>query len=460
VLKFENLSGDAKLDWISVAAAKVLAAQLTGAPHALGELVPSISDAYGSGATEVVHGYFDGAESFHVSVEDLATHKMVSQIDARSATIKTMGEVARSIDSQALPFSTASEDALKLWATGGYEQAVAKEPGFSAAWLGWVDQLARSGDSAKASEVAQRALHLTPALASPVDTAQIEVLAATLSGDLVWRSEALGKLAQLIGLDGRLWQTEGDVSMLARNFRKAAEAYEQAAKLPPASPNAWNMLGYAQAYAGDLDKARASLAEYAKIPNQQLNALDSLGEINFISGKFAEAREAFLEAYKKNPTFLNGADLAKSAYAQWFAGDHDGADKTVGDFLAGRAKANDPLMTWRQAVWWYSTGRQEKAREALEIAVSKPLASQQLAVWKSPPIPGNLGQLKQAYEHTAPAQDGLVRTFYAAALLEAGNKEEARKLTQWWPVPEAGGDPLFQAFLFPKFLEVRKALGQ
>ena len=28
------------------------------------------------------------------------------------------------------------------------------------------------------------------------------------------------------------------------------------------------------------------------------------------------------------------------------------------------------------------------------------------------------------------------------------------KLVALWPLPESGGDPLYQAFLYPKFLEV------
>jgi hypothetical protein len=42
--------------------------------------------------------------------------------------------------------------------------------------------------------------------------------------------------------------------------------------------------------------------------------------------------------------------------------------------------------------------------------------------------------------------------------LEAGKKDEARKLVALWPLPELDGDPVYQAFLFPKFIEVRKAV--
>jgi len=65
--------------------------------------------------------------------------------------------------------------------------------------------------------------------------------------------------------------------------------------------------------------------------------------------------------------------------------------------------------------------------------------------------------LRQTYERTPPATDGLVRTLYASALLQAGQKDEARKLVERWPLPE-GSDSFFQAIMYPRFLELRKAL--
>jgi hypothetical protein len=52
----------------------------------------------------------------------------------------------------------------------------------------------------------------------------------------------------------------------------------------------------------------------------------------------------------------------------------------------------------------------------------------------------------------------LARTFYAAALLGGGQREEARKLVALWPLPDAAGDPALEPFLYPSFLELREKL--
>jgi len=64
------------------------------------------------------------------------------------------------------------------------------------------------------------------------------------------------------------------------------------------------------------------------------------------------------------------------------------------------------------------------------------LGGAQLALWKDPSkLPHDPALLKQAYERTPPAADGFTRVFYAAALAQAGQKDEARKLIALWPLP-------------------------
>jgi hypothetical protein len=137
------------------------------------------------------------------------------------------------------------------------------------------------------------------------------------------------------------------------------------------------------------------------------------------------------------------------------------------EFLIARVKQHDPLTTWREAVWLYATGRQAQAQSSLQRSLgdddlpkeTRDLTEKQLALWKAPgALPKDPGALKTLYERTPPSQDGLIRAFYAKVLLGSGRKEEARKLVGLWPLPEAGGDPLYQAFLYPTFLEVRKAV--
>ena len=439
--------------------------QLTGTARALPEVTVLPSDAYAFGATRLVHGYYDGATSFHISVEDTATHKMVIEERFNAPVLEAISKAALELDPQAHPFSTSKQASVEAWAAGNSEQAVALDPGFSTGWLSWAEQLAQSNKQ-QALEVVSRALALKPPLKSEVDRAQLELVAATIKDDVQGRGAALDKIVHLIPQDSRLWNNLAESSMLARNFPKAVEAYRETLRLSPSDGLIRNMLGYSQAYAGDLDSARASLVEYGKVPGQAANSLDSMGEVSFLNGKFKEAEDAFLSVSKTSPGFLGGAALAKAAYARWFGGNQEGADQLMRDFLIARVKEKDPNTDWREAVWLYSTGRAAQAQASLEKALvsgnltpeARTLVEKQIQVWKNPALPRDPDQLKAIYDHTPPAQDSLVRVLYAAALLERGQKDEARRLLKHWPLPETGGDPLLQGFLYPRFLETRRAL--
>jgi hypothetical protein len=192
-----------------------------------------------------------------------------------------------------------------------------------------------------------------------------------------------------------------------------------------------------------------------------------MGEVLFLNGQFAEAEKQFLDAHEKNPAMLSGGDLSKAAYARWLGGDLPGADQIFARYLGFRTKARDPSVLWRQAAWLYATKRSQQAIATLSDPAAKAspqmaeLAAKQLEVWKNPVLPHDLGALRQAYEHTPPAADGLLRTAFAAALLDSGNAAniaEARKLLQHWPLPDQAGDPYLQSLLYPKFQELKGKL--
>jgi tetratricopeptide (TPR) repeat protein len=439
---------------------------LTGAPRTLATRVSTVSDATLSGATRLVHGYFDGPSSFHIAIEDAATHKMVATRDLTFPPLAAMNQLAHLINPDALPFSGTKDESISAWGARNFEQAVAEDPGFGAAWLGWVQQLVAQRENQKALEVANRAL--AAPLRSEIERAQIETLAAGLRDDAPRRMDGVAKLASLIPLDAQLWRTLAQERMNARQFPEAAEAYRKTIQIEPADANSYNLLGYAQGFAGDLEGAKKTFADYAKMANQAANSFDSLGDVYFANGKFAEADQSYMSAQQKDPNLLGGGDLMKAAYARWFAGNHDAADQAVRDFLIARVKQHDPLTNWREATWLYSTGREAQAKSSLEKGLledappeAKDLMKKQLVLWSSPnALPKDARILKNLYEHTPPAQDGLLRTIYAGVLVAGGKKDEAQALVKRWPIPESGGDPLFQSFLYPKFLEVRKQLGQ
>jgi tetratricopeptide (TPR) repeat protein len=294
-------------------------------------------------------------------------------------------------------------------------------------------------------------------LRSDTDRARIEVAAAALSGDVEGRVNALKKLVALTPGDLGLLGTLAETQMNARDFSGAAQTFEKILETDPDNASAMNSAGYALAQAGQLDQARAKLEAYGRQPGQETNSLDSLGEAYFINGRFSEAEKFFLAAHHREAGFLGGVDLSKAAYARWLSGDLQGADATMKQYFD--AHRNDPLAAWREASWLYTTGRREQAVKALERVPDKALAARQLVIWNGK-LGGDLASLKKKYEATQPPADGEVRVFYAAALVAAGDRDEARKILKLWPIPEERGeDPLAESIVYPKFIELRKAVG-
>jgi Flp pilus assembly protein TadD len=332
------------------------------------------------------------------------------------------------------------------------------DPDFGVAWLAWAESAAAQGNARGALEIASRAL-MQPGLRSQVNRAQIELLAAGIRGDNQGRIAALQKVTDLVPGDLDALRTLAGAQFQARLFAPAAKTYGQLAQADPADPSTFNMLGYAQACAGEADEARKSLEEYGRRSGENINALDSLGEAMFLNGRFRDAEKAFLDGYRKAPAFLQNAELWKAAHARWLNGDLPGADQLMAQYVSARRGARDPLAAWRQANWLYETGRKEEARALLSREPPSQLIERQLAVWKDPDaaVPKDLDALKQLYERSDPVHDQLARTLYAAALVGAGRKEEARKLVALWPLPEPGNSPL-DSLAYPRFLDLRNAL--
>ncbi|MBV8844973.1 MAG: hypothetical protein JO307_19370 [Bryobacterales bacterium] len=466
MLRFDNLSGDASLDWIANVAPAILSAEWNGVARTLALAAGDLRDGYLKGATRFAHGYFEkrgGKLEFRVLIEDTTRHKNTAEQMATGDPLGAMNTIARQIEPGANAFSTNNLEAVDAWGHANFERAVTLDPDFSAAWLTWVETLAASGNSEKAIEVGARALNQS-GLRSPTDRERIKLLIAGLKHDENGRAAALQELSRAIPFDAAVLRGLADAELVGRRFGEAERAYQDLIRLDPADPAPINTLGYVQALSGQPDHARLSFEEYGKRPGQAINALDSLGEAMFLNGKFAEAEKAFLQGYQKCPTFLEGADLWKAAHARWLGGDLSRAEQLAGRYFEARTRAGDPLVIWRRANWLYETGRQAQAVTlAMQASTSAPapvaaLLNQQLAIWKDPAAPlhsQSLQKWKQLYERANPVADGLERTFYASALSEAGEKDEARKLVTLWPLPQLGNSPL-ESLIYPAFLELKK----
>ena len=470
VLRFDNLTGDGSLDWIATAAPAILATEWNGASRELALMAGTVRDGYLEGATRLAHGYFEkrGANfRFRVVMEDARGHKTVGEAVADGGPLVAMNAIARKIEPSSTSFSTANPEAIDAWGHGDFERAVTLDPDFSGAWLAWVEALAASGNAPRAMDVGAEALMRT-SLRSSLDRARIELAVAGLRHDQSARIAALEKLSRLSPLDSSALRGLAEANFAARRYDEAERAYRELIRIEPGNSDLLNSLGYVLALEGQLDQARTVFEEYGKQSNQVVNALDSLGEAMFLNGKFPEAEKAFLSSYQKDPAFLDGGGLWKAAHARWLAGDLRNGDALVDRYTEARMKAGDPLTVLRRTVWLYETGRTEQAATLLAETVSKApslapvaeLMQRQIAVWKDPRTAlgsANVDQLKQVYERTDPVNDGLVRTLYATAVLDAGRKDEARQLATLWPRPPRGSSPL-DSLIYPRFLGLKRKL--
>lgn len=460
ILRFENLTGNPSLDWIANAAPSILAEQLVGADDVVPIRAGNVSEAYLAGANRFLHGTvteLHGALHFDIQDEDAARHKTITDERLSGNVLDVLNRAAHQLDPAAQPFSTSNPEALKAWAQGDSERAVKLDPDFGAAWMARAEDAARKGDNAEALGIVDQAL-ARPGLRSEIDHARLALLSATLKKDDPARENALTELHRLDPADTSLTQRLAEFETQARNFEKAAGFYREILQQDRDSPPALLALGYDQAYAGQLDAARKTFEQYGQQEGQKTNSLDSLGEAYFMNGHFAEAEKFFAQANASSPAFLEGSDLEKAAYAHWLSGDLKGADTIMARYIAFRGKAHDPLVPWREACWDYATGRRELALKNLAQA-PKPIADRQMAAWNATPD-HDVDSLKAAYLRSNPSTDGLVRTLYAQALLDAGQRDEARKLAERWPLPAVSGpEGILDSTVFPRFLGLRKQLG-
>jgi tetratricopeptide (TPR) repeat protein len=334
------------------------------------------------GANRLITGYVErtpGGVRVTASEEDLATHKTLRTVSENGvAPFEALNRVAHEFSAKAAEPGTTNAGAFRLYCTALerpikeapalLEQAVRLDPAYGRAWIALVRTAIAAGDRTGAEDVARRA-HAQN-LAS-VDLAWIDFESATASGDRAASLAAMRKVSELQPEDAELARSLAIAETNAGDFREAATVWKRITTSAPQDGDAWNQLGYTLCWSGDYQGALAAIHQYARVRPAEPNPVDSEGDIHFWFGKYAEAAKSYTAANAKSPSFLNGGELYKAAWARFLAGDKAGADSSFSEFQKARTNAKDPSVPLFVSDWQYRTGRNKEARDTADAAIQK-----------------------------------------------------------------------------------------
>jgi predicted Zn-dependent protease/TolB-like protein len=505
---FESLSPDAGLEWLGRGFGEMLRLELAGS-STLPIPVARPADAVRAGAAYVVEGYYfhaAGRLNVRAALRDVRTHSTVATASAGAPgdgqAIALSESIARQLDPGARPAGTRSVAAFESLVSGAFDQAVAADPDFGAAYVAWAQSLMARRDIGKAREVIGSALARAGRFPA-VERDMLALAAASLGNDAAARRQALAALTRSTPADPFPFAALAELDLNARAFPAAIAFYRQALERDPDNVSILNRLGYSQAYAGDLASAVKSLSRYRDLRPREANPLDSLGDVNYYLGHFAEAEKYYLAAHSLDPSFLAGGELYKAAWARLMTGDLAGADALFAGYMKARP---DALASYRQAQWEYITGRRRQGMARLS-AMETPLAAAQLAVWQmetgdpagarqsalragqtglgavvryvtmpqGPPPPGLAGEyaaayalllskqfaaaaerLQALYRRTPPGSGEPLEVLLAWALSESGRPDRAAVLAANNPIPDTAGEHPFLSLSFPRILYLRR----
>ena len=523
ILRFDNLTGDASLDWMSRGAARQIGAQLEGSSVADSSQPSGERErAVAAGVGRILHGYISKNGDklrLRAEVEEAASKTFAQSAEASgplsAGLVPLAYAVARHLDPAARPLGAKDEAALAAYiaglnapdavsATEALSKAISADPDFGAAYLALLQSSLARQDREAANKFLAMARARGDAIPA-IDRARLDVFAAQLSGDTAAVSQSLATLSKLTPLDAGLLRTLANTELAAKRYASAIEYLKKTLQLQPDDPGLLNTLGYARAYAGDLDGAVAALRQYERAAPHDANPLDSLAEVHFYHGRFSEAEKLYRQAYERDPAFQNAGPLMRSALARLMTGDVSGAEAIFGEYERVRRAANDPMIDFSRARWDYFRGKRGEAIGRLETFLGATrdrdtaaladctltvwlleagdraaaarhktcgfLANPQAASFPNPVMRAISLLLAKDFATALPLLRDLVAraahgptetapVMLAWALVETGHFEEAGNYVQFTPTPTAAAPAPFEALVFPRIFHLRAVVAE
>ena len=384
ILPFENLTGDAALDWIGSSVQGAVVNQLVPVANLASLAVPAVRDAYLSRPTRLVTGYVERAPAglrLRAVIEDPAARKVVSEfVVARKleAFPEAVDALSRLISPQARPALTRSWPAFAALGRAQrsgtaeerralLEQAIAADANYAPAYLALAELNLATNNADGAKAALSRLESRKPA---PFESAQAKAALAAIEGNVAARVQALAEMAQASPANAALQFQAGSALVTAKRFAEGARAFSRGLVADPDNGDMWNSLGYARAYARDLPGAKEALARYARIAPGP-NNIDSLAEVHYHAGQFAEAKRLFLENLQKNDQSFGDVSLIKAAYTAFRMEGAPAGDPLFARYLKRlRDRKEDLRSRGLEFDWLYATGRRADA-----IAQTRSLAA-------------------------------------------------------------------------------------
>lgn len=375
----ENLSGNPSLDGVARAISHLVRAQLSGSAALAVFEAGDATEAASRRASRIVRSWLElngDRLSLHVNVRS-AEGKTLEQWESSAQAAEGPSPLASALVKKVAPATPAAAP-LPAEAAALFGNALSQPPAAAIPILervvtqapAWGDAYFLLGANLTAAGRAADARNAWTAgiarATNEISKARMQAALATAENDSAKAAEATEKLSTLLPAEPELAMQAGSLRLARSDFAKAASLMSIAVKSEPAVGEWWNQLAFTQAFAGDAAAARQSIARYAQLEPRSANPPDSLGEIEFLLGRFPEAAAEFQSAYQRQPEFLSGATLLKSAQALLLAGKAAAAEKEFNRYLQGPLK-DHPQQALHRLRWLYRTG---KKAEALQQATA------------------------------------------------------------------------------------------
>jgi tetratricopeptide (TPR) repeat protein len=288
---------------------------------------------------------------------------------------QTQTSAAASSNNTKIPITTKSEEAKNEFVQGRdlsdrllaqdslqhFQKAVALDPEFAAAELGWA---ASSPTTNEFFEHLNKAVSLADKVSEGEKLLILSTQAAT-NGDVTKQKEYCEKLVTAFPNDERAQANLGGYYFGQQDMAQTIEHLKRATELAPNYSPAYNTLGYAYRQTGDYANAEQAFKKYIDLIPNDPNPYDSYAELLLKMGKFEDSVGQYRKALSLDANFSSSRFGASADLM--YLGKTAEADSEL-QTMVGRARNDGELRTayFGMAVLASDSGTFDKAQQAMD----------------------------------------------------------------------------------------------